>query len=246
MNLSPEGRAGYHAQLDEVRAQVVHLAGLVVEVVPRATALLLDTDLDAARQLVEGDDVLDVLTLQIEESCYQILALQNPVASDLRSIVTALKVASEYERCGDLAVNITKAARRLYGVELPARIRGLIERMSQSAVRLLRFSIDAYADGDAGRAAALDDLDDELDDLQRTWVAAIFEANQDADMDLRTAVQLALVGRFYERLGDHAVNVGERVQYMVTGWLPEHAGAARLAARSHLPESASHDRGATP
>lgn len=246
MSLPPEARTGYHAQLDEVRAQVVHLAGLVVEVVPRATALLLDTDLDAARQLVDGDDVLDVLTLQIEESCYQILALQNPVASDLRSIVTALKVASEYERCGDLAVNITKAARRLYGVELPARIRGLIERMSQSAVRLLRISIDAYADGDAGRAAALDDLDDELDDLQRTWVAAIFEANQDADMDLRMGVQLALVGRFYERLGDHAVNVGERVQYMVTGWLPEHAGAARLAARSRLPEAGPHGEAPLP
>src|SRR5690606_29203583 len=100
-------------------------------------------------------------------------------------------------------------------------IRSLIDRMSQSAVQLLRVSIEAYADGDAGRAAALDDLDDELDDLQRVWVEAIFEVSRSELMELRTAVQLALVGRFYERLGDHAVSVAERVHYMVTGSFPE-------------------------
>ncbi len=216
-----EGRVGYHAKLDEVRADVVHLAGLVVDAVPRATAALLDGDLVAAKALVDGDDELDDLTFGIEEACYQILALQNPVAGDLRAVVTALKVASEFERCGDLAVNLAKAARRLYGVDLPPRLRGMVERMSTTALRLLRVATDAYVDGDAARAAALDDLDDELDDLQRAWVAAIFEANRGDALDLPTGVQLALVGRFYERLGDHAVNVAERVQYLVTGALPE-------------------------
>lgn len=221
MSAVSEVRSGYHAQLDEVRANVVHLAGLVAEAVPRATAALLNSDLELARELVDGDDVLDDLTVQIEESCYQILALQSPVASDLRAVVTALKVATDFERCGDLAVNIAKAGRRLYGVELPAGIRGLIERLSEVAVRLVRMASDAYADADAARAAALDDMDDELDDLQRTWVATIFEANHTDDLDLPTGVQLALVGRFYERLGDHAVNVAERVQFMVTGQAPE-------------------------
>lgn len=221
MTATPEARGGYHAQLDEVRGHVVHLAGLVAEAVPSATRALLDADLDIARELVEGDDVLDDLTALIEESCYQILALQSPVASDLRAVVTALKVASEFERCGDLAVNIAKAGRRLYGVELPPRIRGMIERLSEVAVRLVRMASDAYVDADASRAAALDDMDDELDDLQRAWVATIFEANHADSLDLRTGVQLALVGRFYERLGDHAVNVAERVQYMVTGAAPE-------------------------
>ena len=156
------------------------------------------------------------------------------MASDLRAVITALRLASEIERCGDLAVNIAKAARRLYGVELESKLRGIIERMSRSAVRLFRLSVDAYADADAGRAAALDDLDDELDDLHRAFIAAIFESHHSSGVDLRVGVQLALIGRFYERLGDHAVNIGERVQYMVTGWLPEHAGAARAAARGEV------------
>ena len=229
-----ENRTVFREQMDEVRGEIVHLAGLVAEAIPRATSALLDSDLDAARRLVEGDDVLDVLTLQIEDHCYHLLALQSPMASDLRAVIVALRLASEIERCGDLAVNIAKAARRLYGVELESRLRGLIERMSRSAVRLFRLAVDAYADGDEGRAAALDDLDDELDDLHRSFIAAIFEAHHTSGVDLRVAVQLALIGRFYERLGDHAVNVGERVQYMVTGWLPEHAGAARAVARDQV------------
>jgi phosphate transport system protein len=227
-------RTVFRDQMDEVRGEIVHLAGLVAEAIPRATSALLDADLDAARKLVDGDDVLDVLTLQIEEHCYHLLALQSPMASDLRAVITALRLASEIERCGDLAVNIAKAARRLYGVELESKLRGIIERMSRSAVRLFRLAVDAYADGDAGRAAALDDLDDELDDLHRAFIAAIFESHHSSGVDLRVGVQLALIGRFYERLGDHAVNIGERVQYMVTGWLPEHAGAARAAARGEV------------
>lgn len=232
--VSGGARTAFHEQLDEVRSEIVHLAGLVVETLPRSTAALLDHDLDAARKLVEGDDVLDALTLHIEDRCCQLLVLQGPMASDMRAVVTALRLASEIERCGDLAVNIAKTARRLYDVELDSRLRGLIERMSQSAVMLLRVAIDSYVDADAGRASALDDLDDELDDLQRMFVAAIFESHAAGGVDLRVGVQLALVGRYYERLGDHAVNMGERVQYMVTGWMPEHAGAARMAARGQI------------
>ena len=124
-------RTVFRDQMDEVRGEIVHLAGLVAEAIPRATSALLDADLDAARKLVDGDDVLDVLTLQIEEHCYHLLALQSPMASDLRAIITALRLASEIERCGDLTVNIAKAARRLYGVELERKLRGIIERMSR-------------------------------------------------------------------------------------------------------------------
>jgi phosphate transport system protein len=103
--------------------------------------------------------------------------------------------------------------------------------MASEAVRLYQLAMDAYADGDADLAAALDDMDDRLDQLHKNYIQAILEQYADA-RDVQMAVQLALVGRYYERIGDHAVNIGERVQYMVTGWLPEHTGAARHAART--------------
>jgi phosphate transport system protein len=93
-------------------------------------------------------------------------------------------------------------------------------------VRLFQLAMDAYADGDADVAAALDGMDDRLDQLHRSYIEAILELYANV-RDVHAAVQLALVGRYYERIGDHAVNIGERVQYMVTGWLPEHAGASR-------------------
>ena len=93
-------------------------------------------------------------------------------------------------------------------------------------MRLYGLAMDAYADGDGDLAAALDDMDDRLDHLHEQYIQAILELHADV-RDVRAAVQLALIGRYYERIGDHAVNIGERVRYMVTGWLPEHTGAAR-------------------
>lgn len=146
-------------------------------------------------------------------------------------MISALRLASEIERCGDLATNISMTARRLYDVELAPTHRGMIDRMSNLAVRLLRFALDAYRDADEGRAVALDDLDDELDNLHRAFVESIFESQRAVALGLRVGVQLALLGRYYERLGDHAVNVGERVQYQVSGWTPEHDGATRAQVR---------------
>ena len=159
------------------------------------------------------------------------LALQQPVAIDLRSLVTAIRLVSEIERSGDLMVNVAKGARRIYGVQFDPRLRGLIERMSEEATRLFRLSIDAYVEGNASLASALDDMDDGLDLLHKDYIQAIFESHHAGIIDLQAAVQLALIGRYYERIGDHAVNIGARVEYMVTGWLPEHSGAARLVAR---------------
>lgn len=224
-------RKGFADQLDAVRDAVLNLGGLVCERISEATRTLLESDLDGARQLIEGDDVIDALTVEIEERCFQLLVLQSPMAGDLRSVISALRLASEIERCGDLATNISKAARRLFHVELAPAHRGMIDRMSDLAVRQLRFALDAYRDADEGRAAALDDLDDELDNLHRAFVESIFESQRDAVLDLRVGVQLALLGRYYERLGDHAVNVGERVQYQVSGWMPEHDGATRAKVR---------------
>jgi phosphate transport system protein len=231
-------RKQFHEQLEEVRDANVRMGALVTESLPRATEALLAGDLGAAQELIDGDDALDLLALEVEEQCYQLLALQQPMAGDLRAIVTAIRMTSEIERSGDLVVNIMKGSRRIYGTTIDPRLRGLIERMSEQASRLFRLSIDAYVEGDANLAAALDDMDDRLDQLHKDYIQGIFEAHADgAGLDLQAAVQLALIGRYYERIGDHAVNIGERVRYMVTGWLPEHTGAARVEARSRLSQA---------
>ncbi len=218
-------------QLEAVQGMVLRLGELVCDTIPEATRTLLDSDLEGARRLIEGDDVIDASTLEIEDRCFQLLVLESPMAGDLRVVISALRLASEIERCGDLATNIAKTARRMYHVEIDPKLRGMIDRMSDTAVRQLRFAIRAYADADEDRAAALDDLDDELDNLHRAFVEAIFESQRAEAIDLRTGVQLALLGRYFERLGDHAVNIGERVRYQVSGWRPGDDGATRVKVR---------------
>ncbi len=229
-----ETRRSYHQEIDLVREEIVRMASSVVEVIPRGTTILLDGDLEGADYVIMGDDELDARSLELEERCYQLLALQQPVARDLRVIVAALKIVGEIERSADLVVNICKAARRIHGHELDPKLRGIIRRMSDQAQHLFTSAIDAYTDNDAALAAAIDDMDNLLDDLQREFIQAIFESHAAGRVDLQVAVQLAVVCRFYERIGDHAVNVGQRVRYMVTGWLPEHTGAARLGVRRQL------------
>ncbi len=234
-------RSGFHAQLEGIQTDIVRLAAMVTECVARGTDVLLSSDLHAAQELIDADDDLDVLSIDIEERCYQALVLQNPMAIDLRAIVTALRLTSELERSGDLMVNVAKATRRIYGIDFDPRLRGLLSRMGEEAQRLMRVAIDAYAERDDGKAAALDDMDDRLDALHKDYIEAIFETHKTTSLDIQAGVQLALIGRYYERIGDHAVNIGERVRYMVTGWMPEHTGAARVAARFDAKQQGSGD-----
>ncbi len=227
----PEIRLEFHTELAAIRGDIARLGAMVCETIPQGTEALLTNDLGEAKAVIEGDDPIDALTLTTEERCYRLLALQQPMARDLRAIVTAIRLTSEIERSGDLMVNVAKASRRLYRTDFDPRLRGLIARMAAEAARLFQLALDSYVDGDANTASALDDMDDALDMLHQQFIKAIFESHETKNLDLESGVQLALVGRYYERIGDHAVNIGERVQYMVTGWLPEHIGAARDAAR---------------
>lgn len=227
----PEQRKSFHHELDEIREDLVRLGALVGEVIPRGTELLLANDMVGAQRLIEDDDILDDLSLRIEEKCYQVLALQQPMASDLRAIVTAMWLTGELERSGDLVVNIAKGARRIYGVTIDPRLSGLIERMSEQACRLMKLALDAYAECNGSLGVAIGDIDDQLDLIHGDYIEAIFETHASSQVGLQASVQLALIGRYYERIGDHAVNIGQRVQYMATGWMPERTGAARLEAR---------------
>ncbi len=236
--MAVEIRKNFHHELDAIRDDIVRMAGLVTEAIAKGTQAFLDGDLQTADAIIQADDIIDAMTIDIEERSFQLLALQQPMASDLRAIVTAIRIAPEIERSHDLVTNIMKATRRVYGTPLSPKLRGIIEQMGTQVHRLYRLAIDAYIDRNTALADALDDMDDEIDELHRQYIAAIFEVREGREIDLQIAVQLALVGRFYERMGDHAVNIGERVHYLVTGWLPEHTGAARLAARdaSAVPE----------
>lgn len=226
-----ELRQGFHEALNEVMRDITRLAGYVTEAIPKGTEALLANDLDACQQLIDSDDVVDELSIEIEESCYRILALEAPVASELRGVITAIRLVAEIERSADLMTNVCKAARRIYPSDLPPEVRGLLTKMSEQATRLFRMCMDSYVEADAALAAALDDIDDQLDELHAEYIQAVLRWG--ADGEIQPAVQLALIGRYYERIGDHAVNIGERVRYMVDGWLPEHTGAAR--AKAQLP-----------
>lgn len=212
-----ETRKAFHEELDEISNDVVRLGAMASEAIQAGADAFLDADLAAAERLVADDREMDELTHSIERRTYLALARQQPMAGDLRMLVSVLRVIHELERAGDLMVNVAKAARRLYPYDLDPKLRGIIHRMREQAVAQLRVAVEAFAERDPAKAAALGDMDDAMDDLQKDLFRAIFSGSVDDEASLQRAVQIALVGRYFERIADHAVNTGERVAFIVTG-----------------------------
>jgi phosphate transport system protein len=231
MTATHDLRGDFHADLNEVRNEIARLGASVIELIPRVTGILLQQDLEGAEYVLRGDDEIDARAVDIEERALRLLALQAPVADDLRNLAAVLKLAPEIERSADLCCNLCKAARRIYGHTLDPKLRGIIQRMSDQAQHEYKNVIEAYLASDAVAAAAIPDMDEYLDDLHRQLIQQIFESHAAGTIDLQVAVQMAMVARFYERLGDHAVNISQRVVYIATGWLPEHDAALRHQAR---------------
>ena len=221
VRLMNELRSEFHQQLDEIQTGIARMSAGVTEMVPRATEILLTMDLEGAEYLILGDDEYDSRALDLEERCFRVIALQAPVATDLRAVISAIKIIADVERSADLCVNICKAARRIYGHDLDPHLRGVIQKIGDQAQVLFKEATEAYLNLDGVRAAALHDMDAYLDDLHRQLIQAIFESHAAGNIDLQVAVQLAVVARFYERIGDHAVNVGDRTRYIINGWLPD-------------------------
>jgi phosphate transport system protein len=219
----PETRKVFHEELDQLHADAVRLAALASEAIQAGTASLLDFDLTAAKAVVAGDKELDDLTHSIEERTYLLLARQQPMAVDLRMLVTTLRVIHELERIGDLMVNVAKGARRLYPGPLDPAVRGIIARMRTQATAQLQLATDTFAERDPAKASALEDMDDVMDDLQKELYRTIFVSGAHDEAEVQRAVQVALLGRYFERIADHAVNIGDRVTYMVTGAFSSHA-----------------------
>lgn len=225
-------RSSFHDDLDAMRLEIVRMCALVTEMIPRATDAFLNNDLAAASRLIADDDQLDAVSVNLDTICMGLLALQQPLATDLREIVAAIRLNPEIERSGDLVVNIAKATRRMFGTEYDPKIRGLILKMSEEAQRMFRLAGEAYDQRDVALGAALDDIDDRLDEYATDLVTLVLTEHRERELDPQTSVQMALIGRFYERVGDHAVNIGEWVRFIVEGWRPEDIGAARAITSS--------------
>ena len=221
-----ESRRVFHDELDTLRSDVIRLGAMAGEAIEAATNAFLTSDLAAVERIVAEDHLIDDLTHDMEQRICLLLAQQQPMAADLRMLVTVLRVIHEIERIGDLMAKVAKAARRIYPREIEPRLRGLIDRMRDQAAAQLRLAIEAFADRDVPRAAALADMDDVMDELQKELFQAIFAVRTPDDSTLQLAVQMALVGRFYERAGDHAANVADRVLFMVTGHFSFEPGSA--------------------
>jgi phosphate transport system protein len=218
-----EARKSFQDALDELRIDVIRLAALTTEAIGAGTQAFLDRDLAAAEQVIENDDDIDDLTHSIEDSCYQLLARQQPMATDLRTVIAVLRIVHELERSADLMVNVAKTTRRLYPHSLDPKLRGIIQRMGEQAGTQTRVALDAFADSDPSAAFALADMDDTMDDLTKSLFRHILAGagpGSDDEGNVLLAVQLALVGRHYERIADHAVTIGQRVGFMVTGEHP--------------------------
>lgn len=235
-------RREFHADLDAVRDEIARLGASVIELIPRVTGILLQQDLEGAEYVLRADDEIDARAVAIEDSALRLLALQQPMAGDLRNLAAALKLAPEIERSADLCGNICKAARRIYGHALDPKLRGIIQAMSDQAQQEYKSVIEAYIANDEVAAAALPDMDELLNDLHRQLIEKIFEGHAAGTVDLQVAVQMAMVARFYERLGDHAVNISERVLYITTGSLPEQDPTVKQQERS-APATDTGDQG---
>lgn len=212
-----ETRHTYHEDLEALQGELVRMAGLVTENILRGTAAFLDEDLKAIEDLIGSDKEIDAICHDIEERTYALMAMQQPMARDLRTLVSMLRIIHEVERSGDLMVNIAKMGRKLYSQEIDPKLRGIIREMGNQTHRTFASAVEALVDRDTDKAKALEEMDDVIDDYQRDLLRQILVAGEE---HLEVSVRVALVGRFYERIADHAVNIGERVIYMVTGEIP--------------------------
>jgi phosphate transport system protein len=207
---SDELRRNYHRHLDEINGKVVQLFALVGEGLAAATDAILAGDREIARALVERDDLIDSLYRDVERLVNKELARQAPVAADLRFMLSVLRIVPELERSHDLVEHIARRAVRGLGDELTPRTRGLIEQMGEVGVEMWRAAADAWFERDADAYIRMKDRDEEMDDLHTNLMSELASGKT----SLPLALDMALVARFYERLGDHAVNIAHRVRYL--------------------------------
>jgi len=212
-------REAYHVELGQLAEELAVMCSMAADAMELATRALLETDLGLAEQVIGDDAKIDDARSACEEHAYALLALQAPVATDLRSVLATIHAAESLERMGDLALHVAKAARRRHpNPVLPEQVRPDFARMGQVAVELARDAEQVILSKDIKRARSLEEADDEMDDLHRQLFSVIMD--KDWPHGVAAAVDVTLLGRFYERFADHAVSVAKRVVFVVTGRMP--------------------------
>ncbi|MFF0041688.1 phosphate signaling complex protein PhoU [Streptomyces mirabilis] len=212
-------REAYHEELASVSDALVEMARLVGSAIGRATTALLDADLPLAENVIAADEKVDDLQRDLEDRAIALLARQQPVATDLRTVVTSLRMSADLERSGDLAQHVAKLARLRYPERaVPGDLHRTILEMGQLAQRLMAQAAEVLITKDVDAALQLEQDDDRMDELHRMVFQHLMDDRWKHGVE--TAVDVTLVGRYYERFADHAVSVARRVVYLVTG---EHA-----------------------
>ena len=205
-----EHRQEFQRELDAIEGKVIELFAMVAEDLGGATHALLSADNEVVKVLAERDLVIDALYAEIEELVNRDIALQAPVASDLRFLLSVLRIVPELERSHDLVVDIARRADHILSNDLSPRSRGIVERMGNLVSDMWRQAADAWYQRDRSAAVALAERDDEMDDLHASLIAELASGQ----MAIPVTMEMTLVARFYERLGDHAVNIARRVIYL--------------------------------
>jgi phosphate transport system protein len=211
-------RTVYHEKLSELAGQLGLLCQLASAAMERATRALLQADLAAAEQVIIDNDQIVALCTRTEANAMTLLALQQPVAGELRSIVSSVQVVGDIDRMGALAVHVAKIVRERHPDHvLPNEIEHYFAEMGRVAVELAQSAGEVLSTRDPNKAAHIREQDDEMDEFHRQLFTALMD--REWKHGVPAAVDVALLGRFYERFADHAVEVGRRVVFQVTGTL---------------------------
>jgi len=212
-------RTAYHEQMDDLARQLGEMCGLAGVAMKRATQALLEADVSAAEEVIGDRRRIVAMRAHAEKDAFDLLALQQPVAGDLRAIFSAIQIIADTERMGALAVHVAKIARRESPKRvLPEEVRECFADMARVAIALGESAKQVLISRDPRHAAQLHEQDDAMDELYRHLFRVLLDDGWQHGISV--AVETALLGRFYERFADHAVEVGRRVVFMVTGTLP--------------------------
>jgi phosphate transport system protein len=212
-------RTTYHKQLDDLAAQLGEMCGLAGVAMKRATHALLDADISAAERVIRDHERIVEMRARVEKEAFALLALQQPVAGELRAVFSSIQIIADTERMSALAVHIAEIARREHPKQvLPEDVRGCFADMGKVAIALGDSAKQVLMSRDPHRAAQLHEQDKAMNDLYRQLFGVLID--QEWKHSISSGVEAALLGRFYERFADHAVEIGRRVIFMDTGVLP--------------------------